>query len=521
LKKVVFLIIATVLVVGLVLPGCAGGGGGGEGGGGGGEDTRPPITFAIADAMTDVRGKNAWEGAELARDEINSGAGINVGGVYHKIALVKVDTNEMSGTPEEGVAALQAVIDDVDFVVGGFNSYKVDVYREVAMDVQKIFMDCGAGRGALQGSVVTNYDRYKYWFKVTPQNEYFLISSLFKMMGTFSSMLKDKLISAGDAVAEGYQVPEDGRLRVAIIAEDAEWWGAFATIIGGLVNTSSGYNLVGRWKVSPTATDISTELTEIAGKHPQIIIPVFWGPVGTVYSLQKAELGIPAMTIGFNLLDAEKSHWTATEGKCNGEILLDTWAEGLENTAKTTAFFNAFVAKTNEYPFSTAATYDAIYQMKVAIEAVSAANGWNKIANVVKPDNIDALIQYLETQPYTGTASTIAYYPMPEVRSTGYKLSEAQVRALYPSLATYDISQWLVDTAGAMAGPHIAHDIVYGPGYTTGIGSQWQDGKKMGVWPIDLGDAYDAAMTDQYGCWNFEYPGTVDVMIPIEGFLAS
>ena len=38
---------------------------------------------------------------------------------------------------------------------------------------------------------------------------------------------------------------------------------------------------------------------------------------------------------------------------------------------------------------------------------------------------------------------------------------------------------------------------------------------------MDLGDASDAVLTDQYGCWNFEYPGTVDVMIPIEEFLAS
>lgn len=80
MEKVVFLVIASILVVGLVLPGCAGGGGGG--GGGGGEDTRPPITFAIAGAMNDATGKHALWGAEMARDEINAGAGVNVGGLY-------------------------------------------------------------------------------------------------------------------------------------------------------------------------------------------------------------------------------------------------------------------------------------------------------------------------------------------------------------------------------------------------------------------------------------------------------
>ena len=89
---------------------------------------------------------------------------------------------------------------------------------------------------------------------------------------------------------------------------------------------------------------------------------------------------------------------------------------------------------------------------------------------------------------------------------------------MYPSLLTYDQFNWLCASSN---GPHIAHDMVYGPGYVTGIGSQWQDGHKVGVWPMDLGDDFDAGLTDQYGCWNFEYAGTVDVVIPIEGFLAS
>jgi hypothetical protein len=68
---------------------------------------------------------------------------------------------------------------------------------------------------------------------------------------------------------------------------------------------------------------------------------------------------------------------------------------------------------------------------------------------------------------------------------------------------------------------HLPHDLVYGPGYVTAIGSQWQDGHKVGVWPMDLGYEYDVSLTDQYGCWNFEYPGTKALLIPIEGFLAS
>lgn len=184
MKKVVFMIIASLLVIGLVLPGC--------GGGNGEEDIRPSITFAVVGPMTEMPGKNHWWGAELACDEINAGVGVNVGGVYHKIELVQVDTNEFSGTTDEGVTALEAVIDDVDFALGGWDTEDVVAYREVAMDAQKIFMNCGAYTGSLQYSVVSDYDRYKYWFKVTPYNETFLVKSLYKMTTTIGQVLKGR-----------------------------------------------------------------------------------------------------------------------------------------------------------------------------------------------------------------------------------------------------------------------------------------------------------------------------------------
>jgi branched-chain amino acid transport system substrate-binding protein len=466
-----------------------------------------PITFAIAGPMTGFQGEQEWWGAELARDEINAAGGMDVRGTAYGIRLLHVETNELvdpSGT--DGVTALSAVIDDVDFVIGGFRTQNVMVYRDVAMDAQKIFMNCGAAKDALQFSVVTDYDKYKYWFKTTPVNEGFLVNALLKITGTIGTVLGNTLAGYGDAVSEDYRVPEDDKLRVAILMEDALWCERLVPAAQDWL-PRIGFDVVGTWLVSPTAPDITAELSQIAAAKPHIIFTAFSGTVGTAYSAQKIDLGIPAMTIGINVPGEQKQHWTDTEGKCNGEIMLDSWAEGLEVTAKTTGFSNAFMATTGEYPIYTALTYDAIYQLKAAIEATGSLDA-------------DDIIQYLETHPYMGVDGLYAYYPMPaiDLGDGVYALSEAQVRALYPSLATYNQTNWM---CAASAAPHIAHDLVYGPAYVTGIGSQWQDGHKVCVWPMDFGDASDAALTDQYGCWNFEYQGTVDVMIPIEGFLAS
>jgi len=301
----------------------------------------------------------------------------------------------------------------------------------------------------------------------------------------------------------------DQKLRVYILMENTARWDEFWPYLNNYLPVY-GLNVVGGARVSPTATDISSELTAAKTLNAHIIYTGVFGSVGDVYSIQKAALGIPAMTIGTNVAGAQLIHWANTDGACEGEILVDTWAVGTNNTDYTYDWLNDYMTRTGRYPVYTAGTYDAVRQVCRAIEATDSLDSDDLVAWLENPANA-----------MTDSVSTpkVMYYPMPEIDLGGgvYALSENQVRALYPSLATYDQTNWLCAASG---GPHLAHDIVYGPGYATGIGSQWQDGHKVGVWPMDLGDEYDEAFTDQYGCWNFEYPGTVDVVIPIEGFLA-
>jgi len=223
LKRVIFLIIGTLLVLGLVLPGCTG---------------EPPveeniIKIAVAGPMTDLQGQNHWDGANMAADEINADGGVTIGAETFDIELVKVDTKEATEgeTGSTGTAALEAVLDDVDFVVGGFRTEVVQVYREAVMDAQKLFFNCGAATGSLQFSVVTDYDKYKYWFKSTPYNETFLVKSCLKMTATIGNILKGTLVAIGAGVKDEYKVSlaVGNKLRVEILMEDAAWCAGMVT----------------------------------------------------------------------------------------------------------------------------------------------------------------------------------------------------------------------------------------------------------------------------------------------------
>jgi hypothetical protein len=177
-----------------------------------------------------------------------------------------------------------------------------------------------------------------------------------------------------------------------------------------------------------------------------------------------------------------------------------------------------FMSSTSgEYPLNTAATYDALLGLQKAIEAVA----WYDAVNGTAYAEAGDIIEWLEdpANAQVTTTGLTTYYPGPGTTAAGKPaLTEAQVDLLYDLGShnytyTYDAKDWTMP-------PHTTHDLVYGPGLLTGIGAQWQwDAtagiwKKVGVWPMDFGDEYDEALTDQYGCWNFAYNGTRPLVIP-------
>jgi len=537
MKRIVVLIIASLLVLGVVLPGC------GE---------AHVIKIAVCGPMTDIVGQNHWDGATMAVEEINDAGGVDVGGTMYDIQLVEVETNEiLDSSGADGVTALTAVIDDVDFVVGGFRTEAVAPYREVAMDAEKIFMDCGAATGALQFSVVEDYDKYKYWFKATPYNEVFLCTSMLKLTASAIANLVGYLKACEGAgypyKDEDYAITGAGTkadpyvVKVAIFGETLSWcadivalaWQRLPTLLMPSKNIT--LNITGTWLVPDTAVAIGAVMGQIAATKPHAIFTIFSGPVGKVYSKARADynagVGLPAMSIGINVEGQLQGMADFTEDGCEYDIMLDTWAENMSITSKTVDWFNDFVDAYDDYPLYTAATYDAIYSLKAAIEATDSLDS-------------DTLVAYLETHAYTGVAGTTAYYPWPAINLGGgnWALNETQVRDLYDLDSygwNYTQSEWLCAASG---GPHIAHDIVYGPGYQTGIGTQWQNVegtlRKVGWWPAlipglealaglnplqlqaivgsgTVAALWEMGIIDQYGFWNFAYDGTSTIQIPV------
>ncbi len=372
------------------------------------------IKIAVLGPMAFVQGENHWAGAEMARDNINKAGGINVGGKKMQIELVRADTNEMGSVPD-ATNAVERVItrDKADFLVGGFRSEAVLAMQEVAMDYKKIFLGAGAAHSKLGINVEQNYDRYKYWFRITPVKDVDLVRTTFAVLATVAGQMRKQLNKPSP--------------KVAILAEKAVW-------VEGIVAAAQKnlpamkMEVVGVWQPSAVATDVTAELSAIERAGADIVFTLLSGPVGIVVGRQMGERNMKSIAFGINVEAQKDAFWQAAAGKANYVSTLDTYAK-VQMTPKTIDFVNAFEKRFGKSPTYNAGTHDAIYLLKEAIEQAGTTDA-------------DKLVAAIEKLSFTGAAGVVEFDKR--------------------------------------------HDPVWGPGKSTGIAVQWQDGKKVPFWPPQI-----------------------------------
>jgi branched-chain amino acid transport system substrate-binding protein len=194
-----------------------------------------------------------------------------------------------------------------------------------------------------------------------------------------------------------------------------------------------GMEIVGVWRPSPNATDVTAELSAIQRSGAHIIFPIFSGPVGIPFARQAGELKIPAVQVGINVESQKDGFWQATQGMGNYVSTINTYARGVEQNELTKPFVDGYVKRFGETPTYTADTYSVIVNtLAPAIEKAGTLDS-------------DKIVSIMETRVHKSCSGTVAY------------LKDAEGRQL--------------------------HELRWGPGYLTSLGMQWQDGKLKGWWP--------------------------------------
>jgi len=238
-------------------------------------------------------------------------------------------------------------------------------------------------------------------------------------------------------------------LRVAICAEGAQWADSMVNIMKAWVPSKLGMEVSGTWRPSPTATELTAEMSAMEAANTDIICPIISGPLGIPYARSWGELKVPAASVGINVESQSLGFWEATKGFGNYETSLNSYAENVEITPLTKPFFDEFYKKFGQVPTYNAGTWDAVYILTAAITRAGTLNS-------------DAVVAELEKTNMPGSVAVKFTF------------------------------------TGADAPLNNPHDVTYGPGASTGIASQWQDGKMLGVWPNAAYATDDAWKTVNY-----------------------
>jgi branched-chain amino acid transport system substrate-binding protein len=339
------------------------------------------IKIGVLGPMSQPQGQYHWMGAEMARDTINKAGGVSVGGKKMQIELVRGDTNEHQSIPD-ATNAIERVItrDKVDFLVGGFRSEAVLAMQEVAADYKKIFLGAGSAHPQLAQRVEQNYDRFKYWFRITPVNSTDLGKTLVGALGSVAGQIRKDL---------NKPTP-----KIAILAEKAIW---NEPIIKAMppVFQKMQMEVVGTWQPSALATDVTAELAAIDRAGADIVFTLLSGPVGITVGRQMGERGMKAVAFGINVEAQKEEFWQAAAGKANYVATLDTYAE-VEMTPKTIPFIRDFRQRFGRPPIYTAGTHDAILLLKEAIEKAGTTDA-------------DKLVPVMEKMSFVGAGGVIEF----------------------------------------------------------------------------------------------------------------
>ncbi len=377
------------------------------------------IRIGVIGPMHFVYGKEQWNGAQLAAEEINESGGILVDGKKRKIKLFKEDSAEMFSVAAAATAMEKLILrDKCQFVMGGMTSEASLAMQDVAMDHKTIFFSTGPASVELTNRVAENYNRYKYYFRSAPFNSNDLLRGVIHQLRSVSVVMRR-------------QMPIS-QLKVALLIEKALWADPMVEKLEAVL-PKMGMEVTGVWRPGMVSKDLTAELKAIEATGCQIILTILNGPVGITLGRQYGELQIPAVVMGVISQAGTLRFFEATQGKGDYIMTSTLYTEDLEINDLTRSFVEGYVERFKDVPQYTALTHSAIkYLIKPALEKVGKYD----------PDKI---VSFIESQTIKFPGGVMAFIKDEMGRPT--------------------------------------HDTKWGPNYATGIAAQWQEGRLVPVWP--------------------------------------
>ena len=220
---------------------------------------------------------------------------------------------------------------------------------------------------------------------------------------------------------------------VAIMSEDAAWTKPLDVGYESCF-PKAGMNVVEHIRFSPDTTDFTPIFNNIEGKKPDAIVTGI-SHVGEQPTVQWKNQQVPIPMLGIYSQATNSTFGKDTNDASNGVLYQGVSGPDVPVTPKSLPFAEGFKKKFGNYPsYAGYTAYDEVYMIADAVKRAGSTDA-------------DKMVDALEKTDWEGTIGRVQFYGKDDP---------------------------------------FTHSIKYGKGLITGLMLQWQDGKKVSVWPKEV-----------------------------------
>ncbi|OPY39307.1 MAG: Receptor family ligand binding region [Methanoregula sp. PtaU1.Bin051] len=330
-------------------------------------------------------GKNMWQSAQVAAEEINAKGGVSIKGTKVPLKLVVGDDES---TQQGGQKAATQLItgDKVDILVGGYSSAVTSAYEQTIAEFKIPFVVTGASSPIITHR--TDIDT-SYVFHHCPTTDTY---------GQYTTMFIDQVLRP--AVNKKLGAAADRPFRLALIYQDTAFGKGVQTAVNNTI-TKDKLNivLVSQQSFKMGESDFRTPLTAIKATNPDAVyIAAFPNEGAPMITQARRDLGLD--TIFLNVENNDNAQFYKDLGQYGEGAIIEsrfspyTAPAGALADAQST-FKNSYNAKWGTFPdMMGASTYEGVY---IATQAISNAGTTDKttvkqaLADLSMPQIIEAM----------------------------------------------------------------------------------------------------------------------------------
>ena len=330
-----------------------------------------PIRIGVPTAMQLQVGRDTQDALKMAVDDINAKGGV----LGRKLEIVVADETE---NPETGISAIKKLTADekVDVLIGGYTSGVTLAQLPHISAAKTIYLGVGAASPSTNAKVKTDYDNYKYIFRVGPINAAHQARQLTVFISDF---VKGEL----------------GISKVAIVGENAKWVQDLVPLLKKGA-TEAGADVRATEFFDAQTSDFSPLFSKVKDSGAQFMVVVLSHASSDIFAKQWYDSRFPMPYGGIDVKSMDGDFCERIGGKSVGEMAAN-FAVRAPLTPKTIPFFDEFKKRTGRSPVYTAfGANDAVY---IYADAVKRAGS----------TDTNAVIKELEKTSYVGIPGTIEF----------------------------------------------------------------------------------------------------------------